>query len=356
MPTFDSASAIVGGAATRHLLHVDRYSLRKELPNGQCVKFPFFTVGDCFWCIWYFPNGARSSCADYISIFIALDDRVAKPVKAQARFTLLDQAGKPVPGHSVCTDEREYSAVGDRDGCDAFIKKEFLEASEHLVADRFTISCDVSVSNTFRTENRATPPSDLQRHLGDLLVDKEGADVTFQVAGETFSAHRCVLAARSPVFKGELFDATREGTATGLFLRIDNMEAQVFKTLLHFIYTDSLPDMAGQEESMMAEHLLVAADRYDMQRLKLICEEKLSRDINENTAAKMLRLAVQRRCQMLREACIEFLKYPPALEAVMATDDGLFEHVAKSCPVLLKELWADWFEDDSIQDELVTCL
>ncbi|XP_062201525.1 BTB/POZ and MATH domain-containing protein 4-like [Phragmites australis] len=213
MPTLDSASAIVGGNVTgRRLLHVDRYSQRKELPNGQCVKSPTFRVGDCSWCICYFPNGARSSCADYISIFIALEARVAEPVKARARFSLLDPAAKP---------------------------EEFLEASEHLVAGRFTISCDVSVCNTFRTENRATPPSDLQRHFGDLLVDKEGADVTFQVAGETFSAHRCVLAARSPVFKAELFDATREGTATGLRMRIDNMEAQVFKILLHFIYTDS---------------------------------------------------------------------------------------------------------------------
>ena len=70
----------------------------------------------------------------------------------------------------------------------------------------------------------------------------------------------------------------------------------------------------------MAEHFLEAANRYSMQRLKLIWEEKLSRDINEDTVAKMLSLAVQHHCQMLREACIEFLQDYPALEAIMVAD------------------------------------
>jgi len=104
----------------------------------------------------------------------------------------------------------------------------------------------------------------------------------------------------------------------------------------------------------MAEHFLEAANRYSMQRLKLIWEEKLSRDINEDTVAKMLSLAVQHHCQMLREACIEFLQDYPALEAIMVADDGLLEMVAKSCPVLLKELWV--YEDDSIHNELLMWL
>ena len=81
----------------------------------------------------------------------------------------------------------------------------------------------------------------------------------------------------------------------------------------------------------MAEHFLEAANRYSMQRLKLIWEEKLSRDINEITVAKMLSLAVQHHCQMLREACIEFLQDYPALEAIMVADQDLFDIEKLSC-------------------------
>jgi speckle-type POZ protein len=134
------------------------------------------------------------------------------------------------------------------------------------------------------------------------------------------------------------------------------MLPQVFESLLHFVYTDSLPEMTDEtEESMMAEHLLVAADRFDLQGLKLICEEILCRDINEDTVAKILRFAVQHQCCLLRDACIEFLEDPPVLQAVVANDNDLLELVAKTCPVLLKELWDYDEDDDPMQDELALC-
>jgi speckle-type POZ protein len=121
--------------------------------------------------------------------------------------------------------------------------------------------------------------------------------------------------------------------------------------MLHFVYTDSLPETTTgpEEESIMAEHSLVAADRFDMQELKLICEEILSSDINVSTVTKKLRLAVQHNCHKLRDACIEFLEDPPVLEAVMAIDDDIVELVAKNCPLRLMEMWA--YEDDPMQDE-----
>ncbi|OEL22461.1 hypothetical protein BAE44_0016520 [Dichanthelium oligosanthes] len=66
------------------------------------------------------------------------------------------------------------------------------------------------------------------------------------------SAHTRVLAARSPVLKAKLFGTS----ATGEFIRIDDMVPQVFEALLHFVYTDSLPEVPGQDDVFMAQHLL----------------------------------------------------------------------------------------------------
>ena len=178
--------------------------------------------------------------------------------------------------------------------------------------------------------------SDIFRHLGDLLSPKDGADVAFQVAGKTFRAHRCILGAQSPVFKAELLGAMKESTTSGDGIPIHGMLPQVFKALLDFIYTDSLPEMEVQEEVTMAQHLFEAADRYDTQRLKLICEDKLCRHLDVSNAATTLVLAEQHNCQGLKDACIEFLKSSDALEGVMATDG--FEHLTRSCPALVKEL------------------
>jgi speckle-type POZ protein len=69
-------------------------------------------------------------------------------------------------------------------------------------------------------------------------------------------------------------------------IKIDGMDAAVFRNLLHFIYTDTLPETA-QEDLAMTQHLLVAADRYDVQRLKLICEDV------QHEAAKAMATALQ---------------------------------------------------------------
>ncbi|KAF8672319.1 hypothetical protein HU200_049519 [Digitaria exilis] len=342
MPAPDFCSANAGGAVVSYVLDIDHYWHIKQLhPNGQRFASSPFEAGGFSWRIQYYPNGVSSSCKDCISIFVVLDSRVTGPIKAWSRFTLLDRALEPVPGHSVCTDISQSSEVGASHGCDLFIRKKFLETSGHLYNGDFAIRWDISV-------DRATPLPYLDRYPWHT-------DIVFQVRGKTFCAHRCVLAARSPKFEAQLFSETMEpGTAGDYCIKIDDMLPEVFDSLLHFVYTDSLPEMTEEEESWMVEHLLVAANRFGVQHLKLVCEEILCDDINEDTVGIILRFALHYDCRLLRDACIEFLEEPPVLEAVMAGDNDLIELVAKTCPSLLKELWAD--EDYPMHDELAMCL
>nr|CAB3494686.1 unnamed protein product [Digitaria exilis] len=204
-------------------------------------------------------------------------------------------------------------------GYQKFIKRAWLEESERLKDDCFTIRCDAILTNELRAEERrpafpfvVVPPLNLHKNFGDLLVSEEGVDVTFVVVGETFRAHRCILAARSPVFKAEVLGTMKESTS-GAVIRVDDMDAQVFRALLHFVYTDALPDfqdMKKQDEAAMAQHLLVAADRNGMERLKLICEDRLCGCIDKASAATILALSDQHHCQGLKEACFRVPELP----------------------------------------------
>ncbi|XP_021305684.1 BTB/POZ and MATH domain-containing protein 2 [Sorghum bicolor] len=313
MPTFDTASAIVSAKSTigRHLLHIEAYSAAEDLATTYPSSSSSRTTSQS-------PPTRKppSICSTYTQ---------STGFRKYLRSTV---AGVFVCKHGILT----------------FIRREVLEASEYLVDDCFMIRCDVTVKRRCYTENRGhVPPSDLHRHLGDLLASKEGADVTFQVAAETFSAHRSILAARSRVLKAKLLGRTTTGTGACCVIRISDMLPRVFEAFLHFVYTDSLPAevmMTGwqddEDDGSMAYHLLEAADRYDMQRLKLICEEKLCWQVEINTAATMLMFAQQHRCHRLREACVDFLRCPHALNAVMATEG--FQHLVQSCPALLKDL------------------
>ena len=160
--------------------------------------------------------------------------------------------------------------------------------------------------------------------------------MVFQVGRETFPAHRCVLAARSPVFIAEFFGAMNESRTAADVVLVHDMEAPVFKALLCFLYTDSLPEMTKEDEDIMCQHLLVAADKYDMERLKLMCEVKLCEYIDVGTAATILTLAEQHHCHGLKKACFHFLSDPEKLRVVMTSD--CFKHLSRSCPSIKNDL------------------
>ncbi|XP_039780632.1 BTB/POZ and MATH domain-containing protein 3-like [Panicum virgatum] len=92
-----SASAIVAGTVTgHHVLHIEGYSrIKEETPNGKSVKSRPFRIGGRSWRILYYPNGRSSLYTDDITISLALEESATGPVKARAKFSLLDQAGKP---------------------------------------------------------------------------------------------------------------------------------------------------------------------------------------------------------------------------------------------------------------------
>ncbi|KAF7063701.1 hypothetical protein CFC21_070200 [Triticum aestivum] len=325
-------SAAMVSEERSYVLKVDGYSRAKALlKSGQCVNSDLFSVGGHDWAVGYYPNGDDDDCTDFISLFLSFESAVAEDVKAKFTFSVLDENGEPVPSYSHTFPLDTFLSKGDNLGCRNFIKKADLEASAHIRDDSLTIKCDLTV---IHDEETIVPPSNLHQHLGDLLNSKDAADLTFQVGGQSFSAHRCVLAARSSVFKVELLGPMEESYAASP-IEIRDMEADVFKSLLHFIYTDTVAPVL---DVVMAGHLLVAADRYNIGKLKMICEEKLCSHIDSGMVATSLALAEQHGFHALKKACLKFLASPSNLEAMMVSDG--YEHLKSSCPYVFKELVA----------------
>ncbi|EEC70579.1 hypothetical protein OsI_01781 [Oryza sativa Indica Group] len=226
-----------------HLLKIDGYSLTKVTPTGTAIKSNPFTVGGYRWRIYYYPNGE-----------FGVIRHVPNPIlKVQAKFQIsfADNVNYKQQHNIMST---------------TFIKTEDFEKSDYLRHDSFTVRCDMVVVRKIRAEKRKTrahlaetfvsvPPSDMNRQLGDLLETGKGADVVFEVAGERFAAHRS----------------------------------------------------KKNDEGVMCQHLLVAADRYNLERLKLICEEKLCKHISMGTVSNTLLLADQHQCAGLKKACCNFL-------------------------------------------------
>ncbi|CAL4983188.1 unnamed protein product [Urochloa decumbens] len=301
-----------------HVLTINGYSRAKRVPRNQFISSSF-TLGGHTWSIRYYPNGC-GSCEGFFDDYVSVYLTVVPDAMARYSFSLVGEYGP-----------RTWSNIS---GC--------------LRNDSIKIRCDITMLNVVKHEDATktsnttpkfvdVPPSDLVQHLGHLLSSGEGADVMFEVGGETMiSAHRSILAARSPVFKAELFSPMKEGTATRV--RINDMDGAVFKALLDFLYTDVFPDVDEGDTLAMAQHLLVAADRYDLERLKLMCEEKLCGYIDISSTGTILTLAEKHSCAGLKKACLDFLMSGTNMAASIVT--GGFEHLTNSCPSILLELLA----------------
>ncbi|TVU42559.1 hypothetical protein EJB05_08974, partial [Eragrostis curvula] len=91
---------------------------------------------------------------------------------------------------------------------------------------------------------------------------------------------------QSPVFKAQFHGPMRQHGDQG-HLTIEDMLSAVFKALLRFIYTDSIHHcmrgLTRVEKIDFTKHLLVAADRYDVEKLKFDCEMPLCKSLRRQT-------------------------------------------------------------------------
>ncbi|KAL2517734.1 BTB/POZ and MATH domain-containing protein 2 [Abeliophyllum distichum] len=169
--------------------------------------------------------------------------------------------------------------------------------------------------------------SEKGRHI--RLESLEESDVEFEVEGEIFAAHKLVLAARSPVFKAQLFGAFKDQNKK--CIRVEDMKAPVFKIWKKSFSLNS----RWAKKTVMSQHLLSAADRYGLQRLRLLCDARIKENIAINTVASSLALAEQHNSQ-LKSVSIEFITQPENLKAVMQTEG--FDHLKESCPSIITDL------------------
>ncbi|TVU42537.1 hypothetical protein EJB05_08949, partial [Eragrostis curvula] len=326
-----------------HTFIIEGYSLHKNLGKRRYIQSIAFDVGGYSWCIGYYPDEDK----DMMSVYVTLLTEEAE-VRAVCHLMLVDQTRGTLFNHDMQPLPTLFSTKSDGNpiwGTRTFIKWTELEESPYLRDDRLSIKCDITV---ILKESEAlpesslvhVPPSDLPEHFKKLAGMTVGTDVTFAVDGEAFYAHKIVLAARSPVFMAQLYGPVGEGNNRES-ITVEDMQLAVFKSLLHFIYTDSLTDMEHLDEDdrrEMIKHLLVAADWYALERLKLICEDILCRTLDAENAETTLALAEQHSCKYLKEACLRYITDTNCKDGVLASK-SYPEPTRRSCVAGLIDAW-----------------
>ncbi|KAM7494871.1 hypothetical protein LguiB_029480 [Lonicera macranthoides] len=332
-----------------HVFTVRGYSLAKGMGVGKYISSDTFSVGGYDWAIYFYPDGKNvEDSSMYVSVFIALASE-GTDVRALFELTLLDQSGKKkdkVHSHfDRALESGPYTLKyrGSMWGYKRFFRRTTLETSDYLKDDCLSMRCTVGVVRS-RVEGPKQcsipiPPSDMGQNIRYLMESEIGRDIVFRVGEETFKAHKLILAARSPVFRAQFFGLIGNPNMDEVVL--EDIEPSIFKAMLLFIYSDMLPDLQEITGStsmctstIAMQHLLAAADRFGLERLKQLCEAKLCEDVSVETVATTLSLADQHRCSQLKAICLKFAA--ANLGAVMKSEG--FKYIEESCSSLLSDL------------------
>ena len=161
--------------------------------------------------------------------------------------------------------------------------------------NRFSVQLIIEFENSQGREQ-------ILSHLAHLFDSQIMADVKFRVKEEEIGAHLAIVVSASPVMAAMLEpDKFKEGrTRTA---HIDDMEPDVFKEMLRYVYTGTVPQL-----EQMAESLSVAADRFQIQGLKDLCAEQLIQQLDLNNAVRYLVLGHLHSVPQLLEASLQCLE------------------------------------------------
>ncbi|KAJ4786855.1 BTB/POZ and MATH domain-containing protein 2 [Rhynchospora pubera] len=325
-------------ATGSHLFKIKGHSVQKLTGRGHFLKSATFKVGGYNWYLMYYPN--EDDCGNSIYLCLKSSQKEGN-VRASWTFTVLDQNERQL-SQSRTSDIVTFNGRLNRVGLRCHTSPAFW--SWYLKDDCVVLKCTVTVVKESFVDSSnpiVMPPSKVQQQLGHLLRTGYEADVNFEVDGEIFGGHKCIIHARSPVFSETYFGLTKEKFDTKI--RIKEMKAPVFKALLHFIYNDSFSGfkkMKGNDETqdsgLLTQELMVVADRYGLERLRIMCEKTLSHGVDINNVVSLLSFAQSHSYNHLKASCLKFLASPDTFGAVVETEQ--FQYLVRCHPLILKEL------------------
>ncbi|KAJ1690533.1 hypothetical protein LUZ63_014688 [Rhynchospora breviuscula] len=331
VPSLQNHSLAVIKSST-HMIEFN-YSESKHLPVGQCISSPTFSVEGYDWALLFYPHRdlSKENKGTHVSLFLKFLSKM-KEVQVKFSFRIRDSKGK----YSIvrCPLECTFTSHARNDswGFNKCLSMDELET--HFCMDGMVVICiDISLVSAARGIDECS--AGLCDDIKTFWRRVERFDVTFQVEGERISAHRFMLAARSPVFEAELYGPMMEAESS--CIKIKDMKAKVFKALLHFIYTDNFEGHELKDLSVeLAQDLFVASDRYALEMLKVQCQHRLCMTLCLDTALSTLILAERHGSAWLKEKCLEFASKLENFTELVLTEE--YVQMMQSFPSLLVEL------------------
>lgn len=286
---------------------IDNFSFRYE-ETGDVLKSSIFSSADANntskWCLLVYPRGSMKISRDHLSIQLRLVSSDEFETWADVKLSILNFYDQK--SNITWKTEKPYRFMaGNTYGNHSFIHRDNLLNSDLLPGNKLTILCELKiVVDSVNTSGQLKiSESRLSDDLSQLLDEQNASDVVSIVAGDgqELQAHKAILTARSQVFAAMFQHQMEEHKHNRV--TISDIDYEVLKEMLRFINSDKVTNL-----ETMAEGLLVAANKYALERLKEMCEEALCADLSVENVAHFLTLADLHSAEQLKAWAINFIK------------------------------------------------
>jgi len=293
------------------------------------------------WHLRLYPRGETTDSENHISLFLCLSSDFNLKIDFELFLLDVSSSKQRVLGEKSFEFSKEKGRIW---GFERFLSRDDVENENWwLPNDKLTVGCEITLYGTGKTLSGAgaqkiepvTTESchlELSQDLQKLLLDKDLADVEIICGDKSLPCHTIVLSARSPVFRA-MFKADMTEKKKGK-VDIQGFSSDVIQNMLHFMYTGSLSTTELDEAE--ATDLLGAADQYQLDLLKRVCENKLSEILNVDNCLRLLAIADMHHADRLKALGMELVVKNMSTIVMKSSED--WKKCIKNHPDLVLEI------------------
>lgn len=279
--------------------------------TGEKLQSPVFRMGDNSeyeWRLNLYPNGRDEEIKDYLTVYLEL---LKKATKRTAFLALSLVNGNGDESSDVSNElfiETKYQDYEQRVFRKFAERAYVLDKSNGLLPNgALTLRCklyftDEIVHCSHPSETFLPADQMLSKDFEKLLSDEKFSDVKLIIGDKELNVHKNVLAARSRVFAAMFDHPMKEQQENKV--EIEDIDYDVMQQILHFIYTGKV----NVEKAIpLYSDLLIAADKYELDGLKLLCEDSLIVKLSLRNVGTLLNLADRHKADELKKAAMKFI-------------------------------------------------
>uniref|UniRef100_A0AC34F658 BTB domain-containing protein n=1 Tax=Panagrolaimus sp. ES5 TaxID=591445 RepID=A0AC34F658_9BILA len=257
------------------------------------VSFSLSIIPDAEFYVYVYPNGVKEKGLKDIT---RIKLYIYHYTEIEADFYISIQTANYI------SEKIHFNDSSETGHCSIATKDFFDPEKKFFVGGKVTIKIEGTVLTEYNMLDEPIVSSSDSLCLG-LWKHNEGKDFTVVVGKDEITAHKCVLAARSSVFRAMFQSGMKEAKENKVFIK--DFDFNIVEAAIKSCYHQSLVEYTSLEDKLK---LLQFFDKYDIQSLKDAFEVYLMSVVNEFTVVRLTNAALLSNVPKLETKCAEFLQ------------------------------------------------